>query len=117
MTRAAAGPPTRGREEFLARAKALQGKPLNWFEPKAVIACVVGTVNASCRERLSAEELAGALRSGDIELPQVDSFFLEIDLDAQNIFAAELGVPEDMLRRTAEAYAEYSCREVPLLAT
>ena len=101
----------------MVRAKELQGKPLNWFEPKAVIACVVGTVNAPYRERLSAEELAEALRTGDVELPQVDSFFLEMDLDAQRIFAAELGVPEGALRQTAEAYAEYSNRDVPLLAT
>ena len=107
--------PSRSRAEFLARAKAFQGKPLNWFDPKSVIACVVGTVNAPYRERLSAEELAEALRTGKVELPQVESFFLEMDLDAQRIFAAELGVPEGALRRTAENYAEYSNRDVPLL--
>ena len=117
MTRTSARPPSRSREEFLARAKELQGKPLNWFEPKAVVACVVGTVNAPYRERLSAEELAGALWSGDVEQPQVGSFFLEMDLNAQRIFAAELGVPERALHQTAEAYAEYSNRDVPLLAT
>ena len=101
----------------MARAKDFQGKPLNWFEPKAVIACAVGMVNAPYRERLSAEELAEALRTGDVELPQVDSFFLEMDLDAQRIFAAELGVPESTLRQTSEAYAQYSSRVVPLLAT
>ena len=95
--------------------RALQGKPLNWYDPKSVIACVVGTVNAPYRERLSAEELAEALRTGKVELPQVESFFLEMDLDAQRIFAAELGVPEGALRRTAENYAEYSNRDVPLL--
>ncbi len=35
--------------ERVARAEALQGKPVNWFEPKAVIACVLGQVNAPCR--------------------------------------------------------------------
>ena len=106
----------RSREDFLARARKFQGKPVNWFEPRAVIACVVGTVNAPYRKRLSAEELAEALRSGDIELPQVGGFFTEMDVDAQRIFAAELGVPESALRRTAEAYAEYSREDVPLLA-
>ena len=101
----------------MAKARALQGKPLNRFGPKSVIACVVGTVNAPYRERLSAEELAEALRTSDVELPQVGSFFLEMDLDAQKIFAVELGVPEIALRRTAEAFAEYSNRDVPLPAT
>ena len=106
----------RSREEFLARVRELQGKPVNWFEPKAVIACVVGTVNAPYRERLNAEQLAAALRSWDIELPQVGGFFTEMDVDAQRIFAAELGVPESALRLTAKAYAEYSREDVPLLA-
>lgn len=106
----------RSREEFLARVRELQGKPVNWFQPRAVIACVVGTVNAPYRERLSAEQLALALRNGDFELPQVGGFFTEMDVDAQRIFATELGVPESALRRTAEAYAEYSREDVPLLA-
>ncbi len=110
-------PPTGSREEFLARAKALQGKPLNWFEPKAVIACVVGTVNAPCHRRLSAGELSEAICAGNIHLSQVDSFYTEIDVDAQKIFAAELCIPEDVLRQTAKALAEYSCEDVPLLAT
>ena len=115
MTRTSAKAPSRSREQFLARAKALQGKPLNWYDPKSVIACVIATLNASCRERLSAEELAEALRTGNVELPQVESFFLVKDLDAQRIFVAELGVPESALHQAAEAYAEYSNRDVPML--
>ncbi len=104
------------REQYQARAKALQGKPINWFEPKAVIASVLGQVNAPYRDWLSAEELAHALRTGDFELPQVGGFFMEMDLDAQRIFAAELGVPEEALLRTARAYAEYSGRaDIPAL--
>ena len=99
----------------MAKAGALQGKPLNWFDPKSVIACVVGTVNAPYRERLSAEELAEALGPVTSNCPKVGSFFLEMDLDAQRIFAVELGVPEGALRRTAEAYAEHSNRDLPLL--
>ena len=45
MVHTSGTPPTGSRQEFLALAKVLQGRPLNWFEPKAVIACVVGTVN------------------------------------------------------------------------
>ena len=110
-------PPTGSREEFLARAKALQGRPLNWFEPKAVIACVVGTVNAPCHRRLSAGELSEAIRAGSVHLSQVDSFYTEIDVDAQRIFAAELCIPEEDLQQTARALAECSGEDVPLLAT
>lgn len=110
-------PSTGSREEFLARAKALQGKPLNWLEPKAVIACVLGTVNAPRHRQLSAGELSEAICAGNINLSQVDSFYTEIDVDAQKIFAAELCIPEDVLRRTAQALAEHTREDVPLLAT
>ena len=63
-------------------------------EPKALISCTVGTVAAPCGERLSAGELAEALLTGDVGLRQVASFFLELDLDAQRNFAADLGVPK-----------------------
>ena len=109
--------PTGSREEFLARAKELQGKPLNWFEPKAVIACVVGTVNAPCRQRLSAEELSEAICADSLHLSQVNSFYMEIDVDAQKIFAAEFGMPDDVLRRKAKDLADHSSEDVPLLAT
>ena len=111
------GPPSRSREEFLARVKALRGKPVNWLEPRAVIACVVSTVNAPRRNQIDAVALAAALRDGNVELPQVDSFFLETDVDAQRIFAAELGVPQEALLRAAEAYTALSGYDVPLLST
>ena len=61
--------------------------------------------------------MAEALRTGDVELPQDGGFFMEMDLDAQRIFATELGGPEAALLSTAKAFAAYSRRDVPLLAT
>ena len=117
MAHALAIPPTRSREEFLARVKELQGKPVNWDEPRTVVVCVLTKVNAPCHRQLNAEELAAALKAGNINLSQVDSFFTEIDVEAQLIFAAELGVPEDALRRSAEALARHTREDLPLLAT
>ena len=117
MTYTTAKPRARSREEFLARVRELQGKPVNWLDPRTVVVCVLTKVNAPCRRQLSAEELADALRAGNISLPQVDSFYIEMDVDAQLIFAAELGVPEDVLRRTAESLAELTGGDLPLLAT
>ena len=103
--------------ERVARAKAFQGKRLNWFEPRTVVVCVLTKVNAPCRRQLNAEELAGEIRAGNINLTQVDSFYTEIDVDAQRIFAAELGIPEDILLRTAKALAKRTHQDLPLLAT
>ncbi len=109
--------PTPNREEFLARVKELQGKPVNWREPRTVVVCVLTKVNAPCHRQLNAEELAEALRAGNINLSQVDSFYTEIDVEAQLIFAAELGVPKVALRRTAEALTRHTREDLPLLAT
>ena len=102
--------------ERVARAKAFQGKPVNWHEPRTVVVCVLTKVNAPCHRQLNAEELAGAIRSGDINLSQVDSFYTEVDVDAQKIFAAELDIPEEVLRRTAKALADHTREDLPLLA-
>ncbi len=45
------------------QAKALQGRPLNRFEPWTEIVCVPGTASAAWREGMHAEELAEALRT------------------------------------------------------
>ena len=103
--------------ERVARAKAFQGKRVNWFEPRTVVVCVLTKVNAPCGQQLNAEGLAVEIRAGNINLSQVDSFYTEIDADAQRIFAAELGIPEDVLLRTARALAEHTGEELPLLAT
>ncbi len=116
MERMTAKRPRRSREEFHARAKELQGKPVNWFDPKTVVACVLSQVNAPCRRRLTAEELAVALRTGNIDLMQVESYFTELDVDAQRIFAAELDVPEHLLLRTATALSECIRLDLPILA-
>ncbi|MCY3880142.1 MAG: hypothetical protein OXF74_13305 [Rhodobacteraceae bacterium] len=89
----------------MARAKAFQGKRVNCFDPRTVIVCVLTKVNAPCRRQLNAEELAGEIMAGNTDLTQVDSFYTEIDADAQRIFAAELGIPEDVLLRTARELA------------
>ncbi len=115
MERKIAKRPRRSREEFHARARELQGKPVNWFDPKTVVACVLSQVNAPCRRRLTAEELAEALRTGNIDLMQVDSYFTELDVDAQRIFAAELGVPEHLLLRTATALSKINREKLPIL--
>ena len=73
-------------------------------------------MNAPRRNQIDAAALAEALRDGNVDLPHVDSFFMETDADAQTIFAAELGVPRDALLRAAEAYAALSGYDVPLLS-
>ena len=45
------------------QAKALQGRPLNRFEPWTVIVCVPGTASAAWRDGMHAEELVEALRT------------------------------------------------------
>ena len=117
MTHTSARPPSRSRDEFLARVKELQGKPVNWTDSRTVIVCVLTKVNAPCSRQLTADDLAEALRAGEINLSQVDSFFTEIDVEAQRIFAAELGVPEEALRRTAKALAKHIREDLPLLVT
>ena len=103
--------------ERVARAKAFQGKPVNWLEPRTVVVCVLTKVNAPCHRQLNAEELAAAIRAGNINMSQVDSFYTEIDVDAQRIFAAELDIPEEVLRRTARVLADHTREDLPLLAT
>ena len=116
MTHASAIPLSRSRVEFLARVKELQGKPVNWTDSRPVIVCVLTKVNAPCSRQLTASELAETLRAGKINLSQVDSFSTEIDVDAQRIFAAELGVSEKTLRRTAKALSRHIREDLPLLA-
>ncbi len=82
-----------------------------------MIACVVTTANVSWKDQVDADELASALRNSDIEMPQVGSSFIETDLDARRIFAAELGVPLDALLRSAKVCAAQWRCDVPLLST
>ena len=114
MAQVSRRPPARSREEFLARVREFQGKPVNWDDPKHVIPCLLSKVNAPCHRKLSGEELAEALCAGTMN-SQVDSFFTETDVDAQRIFAAEFGVPEDVLLRAARVLAAHTGQKLPLL--
>ena len=79
------------------------------------IAVLLGTVNAPCRRRMNADELASALLNGDIRRAQVGSFFAEVSVEMQKLFAEQYGVPESVLRHAARAFADWSGEEVLLL--
>lgn len=90
---------------------------LNWFDPRTAVVCATSKVTAPSRRQLEAQELTDTLRDGKINLPRVDSFCTEVDVDAQRIFAVVLGTPEEDLCRTARDLAEHTSEKLPLPAT
>ena len=74
---------------------------------------LMGTVNAPFY-RITAEELADALCSQNLEPGQVHSFFTEIPADEQLAFAREYKIPETELKKTASMFADWSNRSVDL---
>ncbi len=97
------------------RAHDALGKPVNWTCPRTIVAMMAETVNTCWRERISVEELADAIRTKNIKLPQIDTFLTETDTTAQRIFAREFGISEEQLLETAEAFAVWAPYRVPLL--
>lgn len=74
------------------------------------------TVNAPYQNQLDAGALAAALKSGDLVLGQVSSFFTEADVEMQKAFAAQHNIAADALTDLAGAFQDWSGQSVPLVA-
>lgn len=74
------------------------------------------TVNAPYQNQLDAGALAVALKSEDVALGQVSSFFTETDVATQKAFAHEHGISDDALTHVAGVFKDWSGQSVPLVA-
>ena len=74
------------------------------------------TVNAPYQNQLDAGELAAALKSENVALGQVSSFFTETDVETQKSFASDHGISDTALTHIAGVFQEWSGQMVPLVA-
>lgn len=74
------------------------------------------TVNAPYQNQLDAGGLAAALKSEDVYVGQVSSFFTETDVETQKAFAFEHGISADALTHVAGVFQDWSGQPVPLVA-
>ena len=74
------------------------------------------TVNAPYQIQLDAGALATALKSENVSLGQVSSFFTETDVEAQKAFAIANGISVDALTHVAGVFQGWSGQSVPLVA-
>ncbi|MXW87448.1 MAG: hypothetical protein F4103_10045 [Boseongicola sp. SB0673_bin_14] len=86
------------------------------IERQAVTRFVTARVNAPMRVKLTASELAIALKKHDLSIAQLDGFFWEVPVRDQRIFARAHGLGEAELHRAARAYGETTNRPVPLVS-
>ena len=77
---------------------------------------LLATVNAPYQTYLDGSALAAALSAGDVELGQVNSFFMETTVKDQKAFAKLHGVPGSVLVAAAESFADWSGHKPALLA-
>lgn len=74
------------------------------------------TVNAPYQMQLDADGLAAALKSGDVALGQVSSFFTETAVETQKAFADQHGISADALADVAGSFQDWSGQSVALIA-
>lgn len=74
------------------------------------------TINAPYQNQLDAGGLAAALKSGNLDLGQVSSFFTEISVETQKAFAAQHDIAAAALADLAGAFQDWSGQSVPLVA-
>lgn len=74
------------------------------------------TVNAPYQNQLDASGLAAALKSANVALGQVSSFFTETGVETQKAFAVEHGISADALTHVAGAFQGWSGQSVALIA-
>lgn len=74
------------------------------------------TVNSPYQNQLDASDLAAALKSENVALAQVSSFFTETDVEAQKAFAIEHGISVDDLTHVAGVFQDWSGQSAPLVA-
>ncbi|GFO83209.1 MAG: hypothetical protein A49_28360 [Methyloceanibacter sp.] len=72
------------------------------------------TVNAPYRTYMDGSALAAAISIGDFTTGQVNSFFTEAKACDQLAFARHFGVSEDVLTKTASAFADWSGQKTDL---
>ena len=82
---------------------------------KGQISALITTVNVPFRTYMDEEGLATALAVGKVESGQVDSFFTEIKVEAQQKFAKHYNVSEHALIASAKKLAEWSGQQTDLL--
>lgn len=74
------------------------------------------TVNAPYQNQLDAGGLAAALKSGEVTLGQVSSFFTETAVETQKAFAHQHGISPDVLSDVASTFQDWSGHSVALIA-
>lgn len=77
---------------------------------------ILTTVNAPYQNHLDASALADALNQGEYGLGQVSSFLTEVNVDAQQAFANQFGIPIDHLMEVATSFSNWSGQVVALVA-
>ncbi|MBW8636275.1 hypothetical protein K1W69_03665 [Hoeflea sp. WL0058] len=96
----------------------LDGNPRNSYIPDVMThdtqTALLTTVNAPYQNQLDAGGLAAALKSGNVALGQVSSFFMEIDVETQKAFALEHGISNDTLAHVASVFQDWSGQSVAL---